>query len=172
MNCRFSSSERVWTRCLDATDPLGRYNGYPRSIPDNSGYQIYCVARSKACAWALSKLTARTRNAFVVCIFPDCTTTVVCGCVNRSQSKYICTHRRNAARRTLRLVMQSCASCLAQFRHSLCPALCAKCGNEFRDRTRLIDPVGVHTWNFNNLGANPNIDLGLGSPESRGLEKS
>jgi hypothetical protein len=71
----------------------------------------------------------------VASIFPDCTTTVVCGCVNRSQSKYICTHIRNAARRTLRLVMQSCVSCLAQFRHSLCPALCAKCGNEFRDQT-------------------------------------
>lgn len=34
-------------------------------------------------------------------IFPDCTTTaVVCGYVNRSQSKYICTHR--CARCTLR----------------------------------------------------------------------
>lgn len=32
-------------------------------------------------------------------IFPDCTTTaVVCGYVNRSQSKYICTHRCDAAR--------------------------------------------------------------------------
>lgn len=32
-------------------------------------------------------------------IFPDCTTTVVvCGYVNRSQSKYICTHKCNAAR--------------------------------------------------------------------------
>lgn len=37
----------------------------------------------------------------VVCIFPDCTTTAVCGCVNRSQSKYICTHKRNAAHCTL-----------------------------------------------------------------------
>lgn len=34
-------------------------------------------------------------------IFPDCTTTVVvCGYVNRSQSKYICAHRCNAARGT------------------------------------------------------------------------
>lgn len=38
-------------------------------------------------------------------------------------------------------VMQSCASCLVQFRHSLCPALCTKCGNECRGRKlmRLFD---------------------------------
>lgn len=55
------------------------------------------------------------RNARVASIFPDCTTTVVCGCVNRSQSKYICTHIRNAARRTPRLVMQSCARASRSF---------------------------------------------------------
>lgn len=111
-------------------------NRYP-PISDNSGCQMR-AARSKArvCACVRRACVVRAcmrghrRNSRhghgepavrVASIFPDCTTTVVCGCVNRSQSKYICAHIRNAARRTLRLVMQSCASCLAQFRHSLCP---------------------------------------------------
>lgn len=105
MNCRFVEQTRckrgVWIQ------PRSADNRYPRSIPDNSGCQIRTVARSKAgvCvprawAWALSKLTRHEHGTRVVYIFPDCTTTVVCGCVNRSQSKYICTHRRNAARRT------------------------------------------------------------------------
>lgn len=126
--------------CLDNRSVDNRYP----LILDNSGCQMR-VARSKAlrmCVRRAACVRERRRNGMdtepakrVASIFPDCTTTVVCGCVNRSQSKYICTHIRNAARRTLRLVMQSCASCLAQFRHSLCPALCAKCGNEFRDQT-------------------------------------
>ena len=99
-----------------------------------------------ACSRSRSKCrgnSARTRGneavKRVVRIFPDCTrttTVVVCGYVNRSQSKYICTHRCNAARGGARSADRDAivprASCLARFRHSLCPALCTKCGNECR----------------------------------------
>lgn len=70
-------------------------------------------------------------------IFPDCTTTVVvCGYVNRSQSKYICTHRCNAAR-SARSVDRDAIVCLvprAVSTFSLPRVHSTKCGNECRRR--------------------------------------
>lgn len=71
-------------------------------------------------------------------IFPDCTTTVfavsVAMSIGANLSTYAHTDATQHAVHAAEAVMQSCASCLVQFRHSLCPASNTKRGNECRAR--------------------------------------
>lgn len=94
---RLSHENRFFSRA--AKKRRGR--GLDFICVNSSWRKIGCAERDQSVGRNGDSPRRGTPLERVARIFPDCTTTaVVCGYVNRSQSKYICTHR--CARCTLR----------------------------------------------------------------------